>query len=251
MSPARIALACLDLTTLGEDDTPATVAALARKAKSERGKPAALCVYPELIIAARMSLMREGIPEVRVATVVNFPEGADDPARAERETRRALAAGADEIDLVFPYRAFLEGRTEAARAVVSAVAARTRGHAPLKLILESAAFPDAATLRAACDLGIAAGADFLKTSTGKHAAGGATDAAVQVLADAIRAAGGKTGLKVSGGVRTLADAERYLTMASALYGAERVVPARFRIGASALIDELLGVVAREPYEDAY
>jgi deoxyribose-phosphate aldolase len=247
-SPARTALACLDLTSLGEDDTPATVAALARKANSELGKPAALCVYPELILAARMSLLREGIPEVRVATVVNFPEGADDPLRAERETRRALAAGADEIDLVFPYRAFLEGRWDAARAVVAAVAARTHARARLKLILESAAFPDAASLRAACELAIHAGADFLKTSTGKHPAGGASEAAVQVLADAIRSAGGQIGLKVSGGVRTLAQAERYLAIASALYGAEHVVPTRFRIGASALIDELLSVLAQEPGE---
>jgi deoxyribose-phosphate aldolase len=132
--------------------------------------------------------------------------------------------------------------------VVAAVAARTHARARLKLILESAAFPDAASLRAACELAIHAGADFLKTSTGKYPAGGASEAAVQVLADAIRSAGGQIGLKVSGGVRTLAQAERYLAIASALYGAEHVVPARFRIGASALIDELLSVLAQEPGE---
>jgi deoxyribose-phosphate aldolase len=87
---ARIALACLDLTSLGEDDTPATAAALARRAHTAYGTPAALCVYPELLFAARTSLMREGIPQVRVATVVLFPDGAADLDRAERETRRAL-----------------------------------------------------------------------------------------------------------------------------------------------------------------
>lgn len=248
-SDARIALACLDLTSLGEDDSAATAAALARRAHTPYGTPAAICVYPELLLATRMSLMREGIAQVRLATVVNFPDGAADSERAERETRRAIAAGADEIDLVFPFRAWQAGARAESQALVAAVAARCKGKADLKVILETAAFADAADLRAAADAAITAGADFLKTSTGKHPAGGATLAAAQILTDAIAASSRPVGLKISGGVRTLADAQAYLAIASALYGRERVVPARFRIGASVLLDELLPLLAAEPVDE--
>lgn len=239
----------MDLTSLNEDDGAASVAQLARRARTAYGAPAALCVYPELILAARMSLMREGIAQVRVATVVNFPDGSADAARALRETRRALAVGADEIDLVFPWASWLAGEHEEALAPVRAVVAHCRGKAMLKVILESAAFPDSASLRAAADAVIAAGADMLKTSTGKHPAGGATLAAAAVLADAIRACPRTVGLKISGGVRTLADASAYIALAAGVYGRDRVVPAYFRIGASALIEDLLPVLAQEPDDD--
>jgi deoxyribose-phosphate aldolase len=247
-SDARIALACLDLTSLGEDDTPAVAAALAKRANTAYGTPAAICIYPELILATRMSLMREGIPQVRIATVVNFPDGSADADRAEFETRRALAAGADEIDLVFPWRSFQAGAQEAARALVARVKARC-GKAELKVILESSAFDDLAGLRAAADTAIAGGADFLKTSTGKFGAAASPQAAA-CMAAAISAAARPVGLKISGGVRTLADASRYLAIAADLYGRDRVVPARFRIGASALLDELLPVLALEPVDDS-
>lgn len=249
VTDARIALACLDLTSLSEDDTAATAATLAKRAHTAYGTPAAICVYPELILATRMSLMREDIAQVRVATVVNFPDGSADADRAERETRRAIAVGADEIDLVFPYHAWQAGAHAASQALVAQVTARCQGKATLKVILESAAFADAGDLRAAADAAIAGGADFLKTSTGKHSGGGATLAAAQILADAIAASSRPVGLKISGGVRTLADAQGYLAIASALYGRERVVPARFRIGASALLDELLALLAAEPADE--
>ena len=111
---ARIALACLDLDACSEDDTPATAATLARRAHTAHGTPAAIVVHPELLLATRMSLMREGIAQVRTAALVNLPEG-EDAARAESEARRALAVGADEIELCFPHRAFLLGRDAQAR----------------------------------------------------------------------------------------------------------------------------------------
>lgn len=246
-SDARIALACLDLTSLGEDDTPAVASALARRAHTPYGTPAAICVYPELVLATRMSLMREGIPQVRVATVVNFPDGSSDAARAEYETRRSVAAGADEIDLVFPWRAFQSGDRAGALALVARVKTHC-GKAELKVILESSAFADLAELRAAADCAIAGGADFLKTSTGKFGAA-ATPEAARCMGAAIFAAGRPVGLKISGGVRTLANASAYIAIAADLYGRDRVVPARFRIGASALLDELLPVLAAEPVDE--
>lgn len=247
LTDARIALACLDLTSLGEDDTPAVSATLAQRARSPYGTPAAICVYPELILATRMSLMREGIAQVRIATVVNFPDGSNDADRADNETRRALAAGADEIDLVFPWRSFLSGDQTGARKLVERVKARCN-KAELKVTLESSTFDNIEQLRAAADTAIAGGADFLKTSTGKFGAA-ASVIAVRCMAEAIRASSREVGLVISGGVRTLADASRYLAIASELYGRERVVPARFRIGASSLLDELLPALALEPADE--
>ena len=248
LSDARIALACLDLTSLDEDDTPATAAALARRARTPCGTPVALCVNPELVIAARMSLMREGIGGVRVATVVNFPDGSLDADRAERETRRAIAAGADEIDLVFPWRGFLAGDRGAARDLVARVKARCAERALLKVILENAAYPSVFELAKAASAAVRGGADFLKTSTGRFSSG-ATPEAVRCLLDTIAAAGRPVGLKVSGGIRTLAQARIYIDLAAGAFGRERVVPARFRIGASSLLDELLIVLAQEPVEE--
>lgn len=237
-SVSALVLRCLDLTSLGEDDTPARAAELARKAATPFGQPAALCVYPELIVAARMGLARAGIAEVPVATVVNFPEGAADPARVERETRRALAAGADEIDLVFPWRSFLAGDEAAARAVLAAAQARCHGRAPLKLILESGAYRDPGALDAAAQLGLEGGADFLKTSTGKHSPG-ATPEAARIILKAIADSGRSAGFKVSGGVRSLREAVAYMALVRQILGEAAVSPARFRIGASALLDDVL------------
>ncbi len=246
-SDARIALACMDLTSLGEDDTPAIVAALARRANTSYGTPAALCVQPEMLTATRMSLMREGIAHVRLATVVNFPDGSADIDRAERETRRALAAGANEIDVVFPWRAFLAGDKTTSKQLITRVKARCGERATLKVILESAAYPSVFELAKAASIAVRAGADFLKTSTGK-VSGGASLESARCLLDAIAAAGRPVGLKVSGGIKTLAQARIYIDLAAAAFGRERVVPARFRIGASSLLDELLPALALEPAE---
>jgi deoxyribose-phosphate aldolase len=102
---ARV-LAVLDLTSLGEDDTPEAIISLC-KAAADGGHPAAVCVYPEHVETARRELDARGAANVAVATVVNFPDGSNDLGRALRETRRALAAGADEIDIVFPWRAYV------------------------------------------------------------------------------------------------------------------------------------------------
>ncbi|MBK8068272.1 MAG: hypothetical protein IPK27_11780 [Rhodanobacteraceae bacterium] len=235
-SDARIALACLDLDACSEDDTPATAATLARRAHTPHGTPAAIVVHPELLLATRMSLMREGIAQVRTAALVNVPEG-EDPARAESEARRALAVGADEIELSFPHRAFARGG-DAARELLAAVKARC-GTRTLKVMLRGDALADDATLRAAADAAIAAGADYL------HAAGMPTSARLRVLVEAIAAAGRPLGLKVSG-VQTPAQASAVIALASGLYGRERVVPARLRIGGDRLLDALLPLLAAEP-----
>lgn len=233
--PAARVLGLLDLTSLGEDDTPARIRRLCAAARSPHGLPAAVCIYPEHITTAREALAGTA---VRVATVVNFPEGADDPQRIARETRRAIAAGADEIDMVLPWRALRAGDAARARAGVEACRSACGPGVALKLILETGELGTPALIRQACELGLDAGVDFLKTSTGKVQVN-ATPAAAAVMLDAIAARGGRCGFKAAGGIRTLADSRVYLALAQERLGADWIRPARFRIGASALFDALL------------
>lgn len=232
---ARRLLPLLDLTRLGDDDTPPQVEALCAAALAADPAPAAVCIYPEHVTAARRALGNAGI---RVATVVNFPEGEGRPARVQREARRAIAAGADEIDMVFDHQAFLRGEITRARdGVVACREACGRG-VTLKLILETGVLDDAALIRRASQIGIDAGVDFLKTSTGKTAVGATLPAAAAML-DAIEASGGNCGLKISGGLRTLDDAAPYLDLVDARMGVDWANADHFRIGASALFTALL------------
>ena len=237
---ARRSLAALDLTSLGEDDTPARIEGLCASAVGAGGLPASVCVYPEHIATARRALDATGASAVKVATVVNFPDGGDDAGRASRETRRAVAAGADEVDIVLPWRALAAGNAAAATQVVIACREASPGRV-LKVILETGGLADPALVRAASDLALDGGADFIKTSTGKLPVG-ATPAAVRVMLEAIHERGGCAGLKVSGGVRTLADAATYLQLADAAMGAGWATPAHFRIGASGLLGEIRAVL---------
>jgi deoxyribose-phosphate aldolase len=223
----------LDLTSLGEGDMPAQIEALCTSARTRHGLPAALCVYPEHVTTVRRAMHGT---VVKVATVVNFPDGGSDPARAARETRRALAAGADEIDLVLPYDTLRRGEPALAEAVVRACR-EACGSATLKLILETGELATPDLIRRACAIGLAAGVDFLKTSTGKVPVN-ATPAAAALMLDAIAGAGGRCGFKAAGGIRTLDDAAIYLELAAERLGEAWIDPAHFRIGASTLFGEL-------------
>jgi len=230
---ARRALALLDLTSLNERDTSADVEALCARALTPAGHVAAVCVHARFIPVALLALRGSA---VKIATVANFPAGEPDADHAAREAGAAVDEGADEVDVVLPYRAYAAGERAAALAVVAAAREATDG-AVLKVILETGALGDAATIRAAAADALALGADFVKTSTGTRAPGATPAAAAAILA-AIEAAG-HGGLKVSGGVRTVADAAAYLALADARLGADWATPARLRIGASGLLDALL------------
>jgi deoxyribose-phosphate aldolase len=235
-SAAR-ALALLDLTDLSDDANEAGTIALCRKALAPPGAVAAICIWPRWIETARKALA--GAP-LRIATVVNFPAGGSDIVTVTAETRAALASGADEIDLVLPWRAFLGGDAETARAMVTSVR-QACGGATLKVILETGEYPDLAAVKAASELAIAAGADFIKTSTGKTAHSASLEAA-RVMLDAIKASGRPVGLKPSGGIRTLADAEAYLALADATMGPDWAKAQTFRFGASGLHQVLVNAI---------
>ncbi len=226
-------VALLDLTTLEDDDTPERVRALCERAQTPRGPVAAVCVLPGLAAVA-VEALRDS--PVRVATVANFPDGAYDPEGAAATAAQAVADGVDEVDVVAPWRSVREGDDESLARLVS-VTADAVGDKTLKVILETGSHPDPVTTRAMADAALAAGAFFLKTSTGKVGPGADLGSA-RVLLEAV-AAYGSGGVKVSGGVRTVEQADDYVRLAGAILGEDAVTPERFRIGASSLLDALL------------
>lgn len=226
-------IALLDLTSLNDDDTDERIRTLCAKATTPRGPVAAVCVWGRFGALAVRELRSSPI---KVATVANFPAGDDDPDAAAREVAAHVADGADEVDVVAPWRAHLAGDTHAVTRLVAACVEAAGGKA-VKVILETGSHPDAASTRAMADAALDAGASFLKTSTGKHGEG-ATPAAFGVLLDAVKAAG-HGGVKASGGVRTADQADAYVGQAAAALGADWVSPATVRLGASSLLDDLL------------
>ncbi|BCB17268.1 deoxyribose-phosphate aldolase [Bosea sp. ANAM02] len=234
---ARRALALLDLTDLADDATAEGARDLCRRAVSGPVPVAAVCLWPRFVATARAEL---GDGPVRIATVVNFPDGDTPIAPAMRETEEALAAGADEIDLVLPWRAVLAGQTTAAAAMVRNVKMLCEERR-LKVILETGEYPNLDKVRTTAELAIASGADFIKTSTGKTT-NAASIPAARVMLNVIAEAGRPIGLKPSGGIRTLADARRYLDLADAIMGEDWATPTSFRFGASGLYGALVEAV---------
>jgi deoxyribose-phosphate aldolase len=232
---ARLALACLDLTSLNDDDTEARIDALCRRADGPFGRPAALCVWPRLARHAR----RQASVGVAIAAVANFPDGGTDIDRALRDTAAIAAAGAQEIDLVLPWRALRSGDATAAAVLLRAVR-RAGDGLLLKVILETGELHEAALIESAARLAIDEGADFLKTSTGKTAHGAtpqAADAMLRTIAGDARARQ-RVGFKASGGIRSVADAALYAARVERWLGPEALTPKRFRLGASALLADI-------------
>lgn len=238
---AQLALACLDLTSLNDTDTEAEIARLCERAHSPHGRPAAVCVWPRLAAFAR----REAPSGVAVAAVANFPDGSLDVARVTREVGGIVQAGAQEVDVVLPWRALLAA-DEAGCAAVLAAARRASEGLLLKVILESGELADQAQVRRAGELALQAGADFLKTSTGKTRQGASPQAArtmLALLAEPPSPGARPAGFKASGGVRTVADAALYLDLAAQALGQAALGPQRFRFGASGLLDDIEAVLA--------
>jgi deoxyribose-phosphate aldolase len=229
---AQRLLPLLDLTSLRGDETPQEIAALARRALASGC--AAVCVYPRMLEAAREILAGRG---VRLAAVVNFPDGSDDLARVRAETRTAVALGADEIDVVAPLAATIAGDVELVGDIVRVCREVAGANRTIKIILETGLLAAPALITAAARSAVMAGADFLKTSTGMRTPGATRDAAALLLA-VVQEAGGRIGLKLSGGIRTLADAAPYLALVDAAMGVDWVSPAHLRFGSSRLLDDL-------------
>lgn len=234
---ARRLMGLVDLTSLAGDETEAAITALAEDAV--RHGVAALCILPAALPVARPVLAGSA---VRLATVANFPDGGDDLAGVADEVAAAVAAGADEVDVVAPLEAALDGDVGLAGELIELCRAAAGPTTTLKLILETGRLERPELITAMGRSAVMAGIDFLKTSTGKIAVG-ATPQAVALLLAVAEEAGGRVGVKVSGGVRTARDAMRYWQLAETAMGADWLQPRHFRLGASRLLADLAGRAA--------
>ncbi len=243
MSPAdiKLALACLDLTSLNDNDTPEAIATLcANASQGTLGHVAAVCVYPQFVAQAAQALADK---HIGVATVINFPTGKGTAEETARATSQAIADGATEIDIVLDHESFRGDKALHAANLLLACREACGEDVKMKVILESAVFPDMANIYLAGTLAIQCGADILKTSTGKHQAGGASLPAAFAMMQAIKnkedSVRRPIGLKLSGGLRTVADCAPYFAMARDLMGKNWIRPENFRIGASSLLSDLV------------
>lgn len=224
----------IDLTSLNLTDNSATIAELCAKAVLPNAQVAAVCVYPQFVKQAVAAVQSAG---VKIATVVNFPSGDESLESVLAVINEVIAQGADEIDVVFPYARYLKGEKSYADEFIRACKLAS-GNKLLKVILETGALEDLDIIADVSELAISAGADFLKTSTGKIAVGATLEAAAVMLLTIRSKAKRPVGFKVSGGVRTLAQAVQYVTLAGEMMGFNWVTPTHFRIGASQLADVL-------------
>jgi deoxyribose-phosphate aldolase len=239
---AERALPLLDLTSLNDDDTDERIADVCDRAVTPAGRVAAVCIYPRFIPVAKRRLENKG---VAIATVVNFPGGGESAADVAGSTRDAIQAGADEIDVVLPWRDFKAGERTVPHDVLRACRDACGDGILIKVILETGGLDDADLIERASQDAVAAGADFLKTSTGKFQPAATLEAAAIMLA-VIRDSGKPVGFKAAGGIRDTAGAAAYLHLAGALMGEGWATPATFRFGASGLLDALLGDLGHGP-----
>jgi deoxyribose-phosphate aldolase len=247
----ELAIRCCDLTTLEGQDTPGKVAALCSKAirpdPSDANVPsvAAVCVYPNLVAIARERLAGSGVKVASVATA--FPSGQSALQVKLRDVEDAVAAGADEIDMVIDRGAFLSGRYAKVFDEIVRVK-ETCGDAHLKVILEVAELGTYDNVRRASLVAMAAGADFIKTSTGKLP-GAATLPVQLVMLEAIRdvheETGRRVGMKPAGGIRSAKNAIQYLVQVHETLGPEWLTPDLYRIGASSLVNDILMQLRKE------
>jgi deoxyribose-phosphate aldolase len=239
----ELAAAMVDLTTLEGADTPGRIRALcaqARRPGPEVLPVAAVCVYPDLAGVAAEALRGTGVGVAAVATA--FPSGRSSLPVKLADTELALDGGATEIDMVIDRGAWLGGRYGIVYDEIVAVRGSIHGRAHLKVILETGELPGYDDVRRAAWLALLAGADMVKTSTGKTSPA-ATLPVVQVLLQAVRdwhrLTGERRGVKAAGGIRSAADAVRHLVAVGEVAGPEWLTPALFRFGASSLLDDLL------------
>jgi len=246
----NLAVSMMDLTTLEGKDTPGKVAFLCRKAMQPADPRynvppcAAVCVYSNLVRAAKRFLDNSGVRVASVATA--FPTGLMPLDLKLEEVRRAADDGADEIDMVIDRGVFLAGDYNR---VFDEIAATKEacGHAHLKVILETGELQTYDNVRLASEIAMRAGGDFIKTSTGKSSPA-ATMPVTLVMLEAIRdyfyETGIRVGMKPAGGIRTAKQALAYLVMVKETLGDDWLTPALFRFGASTLVNDVLMQIAR-------
>jgi deoxyribose-phosphate aldolase len=247
----KLVVRMMDLTTLEGKDTPGKVRQLCRKALEPLesdpsiGPCAAICVYPNMVPTAKHALAGSTVKVASVAT--SFPSGQSPLSVKLEEVRRAVELGADEIDMVIDRGAMLAGDYAKVFDEIAATK-EASGPAHLKVILETGELGSYDVVRKASEIGIAAGGDFIKTSTGKVQPA-ATPAVTLVMLEAIRdhfyATGRRVGMKPAGGVRTAKQSLHYLVLVKETLGDAWLTPDLFRFGASALLNDVLMQIEKE------
>jgi deoxyribose-phosphate aldolase len=251
----KLAMSMMDLTTLDAKDTPGKVRQLCRKAITpdaalremmpDLPSAAAVCVYPNLVRVAKKALEGSGVKVAAVSTA--FPSGMSSQKVKVQETRWAVDEGADEIDMVISRGHFLSGEYSFVFDEIASVKEACTG-AHLKVILETGDLSTLDNVRLASDIAMAAGADFIKTSTGKVQPA-ATLPVTLVMLEAIRdhyyRTGVKIGMKPAGGIQTAKLALQYLVMVKETLGEDWLNPDMFRFGASVLANDLLRQLVKE------
>ncbi|MBJ7604648.1 MAG: deoxyribose-phosphate aldolase [Candidatus Dormibacteraeota bacterium] len=246
-----LAIRCIDLTTLEGADTPGKVTALCAKGvRPQPGDPSipsvgAICVYPSLVATAVAHLRGSGVKVASVATA--FPSGQSFTSIKVAETREALAAGADELDMVIDRGAFLSGDYQKVYDEIGSVK-EACGSAHLKVILETGELGTYDNVRRASILAMAAGADFIKTSTGKITPAATLPVSLvmmECIRDFSRETGKQIGFKPAGGIRTSKQAIAYLVVLYETLGPDWMTPERFRLGASSLLNDILMQIEKE------
>ena len=241
----RLVVSMTDLTTLEGKDSPGKVRGLCRKAVDPapgiEGVPsvAAVCVYPNHVALAKQAVAGSGVQVASVATA--FPSGQAPLDLRLEEVRRVVADGADEVDMVISRGALLAGRTQQVAEEIRATK-EACGSAHLKVILETGELETYDLVRRASDLAMEAGADFIKTSTGKVAPAatmGVTLVMLEAIRDHHRATGVRIGMKPAGGIKSAKEALHYLVMVKETLGDAWLSPSLFRFGASSLLNDVL------------
>ncbi len=235
---AQRALALVDLTDLSDACDHKAIDNLCRRAQTPFGPTGAICIWPRYVSHAHQQLIGTGIP---IATVVNFPGGNQSVDMTVAETAAAIADGAEEIDLVMPYRAFADGDATSAREMIEAVQSTCDKKALLKVIIESGELEAPELIESASRMAIDAGADFIKTSTGKVPVNATLETA-EIMIQAIADSGKDVGFKPAGGIKSVDDCAAYLAIADRIMGPQWATSETFRFGASSVLDNLLATL---------
>lgn len=240
LATAKLVLSLIDLTSLNDNDTEQSIDELCKKAQTSYGSVPAICIYSRFVPYAHKLLQNSAI---KVATVTNFPHGSPDLELALYETQLAISRGSDEVDIVFPYHELMHGGHELGAKMVSS-AKKICGNKTLKVILESGELQSEHLIHLASRICIENGADFIKTSTGKVAQNATLEAA-KIMLNTIKDNGSKCGFKASGGIRTVAEAAKYIELAQQIMGKDWINASTFRFGASGLLADVLDMLNGE------
>lgn len=235
-SRIRQIIGMIDLTNLQELCNRAAIVKICHQAKTPAGNVAALCIWPAFILDAK-DILGKNTP-IKIATVVNFPSGSEPTATILTCIDKSLENGADEIDYVLPYIDVINGETDQVASSIKAVRRQIPNNKTLKVILETGVLESPELINIAATIAIDEGADFIKTSTGKVPVN-ATIEAADIMLDAIARLNKNVGFKAAGGVRTVEDANRYLSLADEKLGNSWADTQHFRFGASGLLHDAL------------